>query len=291
MDWNDPDDLGCIGAYFSRIITAFNPDPFRPRGQEDVLLKDFSLPETRRAWDLETDHCALCNRCQKHGGIRQGIRACIPSQCHRNGSCRFHFPYPVTSEAVAFMDSEPKPPRKRFAAVRNDSWMNQHSTPLLLAWRANVDLQPVLDKKAAIQYVSKYASKPEVLSQSYRDALSDFCGRLPQDLPAEKAVQKLFARMSADRDISAQEAVHLLLGDKLVGCSRTFVNLNAYVDAPHLLKEASNLDDTDCTFESAFYLHYEKRPLEHEHMNAFQFCKTFDVKRSMQIKIFLPFFL
>jgi hypothetical protein len=31
----------------------------------------------------------------------------------------------------------------------------------------NIDVQPVLDKKAAINYVSKYASKPEVLSQSY----------------------------------------------------------------------------------------------------------------------------
>jgi hypothetical protein len=53
--------------------------------------------------------------------------------------------------------------------------MNQHSTLVLLAWRANVDLQPVLDKKAAIKYVCKYATKPEVLSQSYHNALTDFC--------------------------------------------------------------------------------------------------------------------
>jgi hypothetical protein len=129
------------------------------------------------------------------------------------------------------VDGEDKAARKMFAAERNDPWLNQHSIPLLLAWRANVDMQPVLDKKAAIKYVSKYASKPEVLSQSYRDALGDFCCCLPHDLPAEKAVQRLFAKMAADRDISAQEAVHLLLGDQLVGCSRTFVNLNANVDA------------------------------------------------------------
>ena len=281
LDWDNADDLDRIKAYFSRIINAYNPDPFRPRNQEDVLLKNLLPSEARYSWDLEDDHTALCNRCQKHGKLRQGVRSCVPSQCFRNGSCRFHFPYLVTAEPLAFVDNENGSSRKRFTAERNDPWINQHSMPLLLAWRANVDVQPVLDKKAAIKYVSKYASKPEVLSQSYRDALDDFCTRLPQDLPAEKAVQRLFAKMAADRDISAQEAVHLLLGDKLVGCSRTFVNLNANIDAPHLLKEVTNLDDDDAIFENAFYLYYEKRPPELSHLNAVQFCKMFDVRKSL----------
>ena len=81
--------------------------------------------------------------------------------------------------------------------------LNQHSRMLLLGWRANVDLQPVLDRKVAIKYVSKYASKAEVASKSYHDALGDFCTQLPQHLPAESAVQQLFAKMSFDKDISA----------------------------------------------------------------------------------------
>lgn len=51
--------------------------------------------------------------------------------------------------------------RKWFAPVRNDPWLKQHSKLLLLAWRANMDLQPVLNWNAAIKYVSKYTSKPE----------------------------------------------------------------------------------------------------------------------------------
>lgn len=190
---------------------------------------------------------------------------------------------------TAFLDTGVKGGRKQFAAERNDPWMNQHSTPVLLAWRANVDLQPVLDKKAAIKYVCKYASKPEVLSQSYRDALTDFCSRMPHDLPAEKAVSRLFARMAADRDISAQEAVHLLLGDKLVGCSRTFVNLNAYVDAPHLLKETPGLDEDDCIFETAFFDRYEKRPQTEERLSAFEFCRMFDIKNGAFFVLFFAF--
>ena len=278
LDWDNSNDLQRIIDYFSSIITAYNPDPFRPRGREDCLLKDILSPHTLSSWQLEDDHCALCNRCQKHGSLRHGVRACVPAQCYKSGSCRFHFPYACSLEPAAFIEENSAVSRKRFSAVRNDPWMNQHSKTLLLGWRANVDLQPVLDRKAAIKYVSKYASKPEILSQSYRDALGDFCSRMPQELPAESAVRRLFAKMAADRDISAQEAVHLLLGDKLVGCSRTFVNLNANIDAPHLLKETAGLDEGDTTFETTFFRHYENRPLGQSALNAVEFCKKFDVK-------------
>jgi hypothetical protein len=153
----------------------------------------------------------------------------------------------------------------------------------MLAWRANLDLQPVLDRKAAIKYVSKYASKPETVSKSYHEALADFCSCLPQDLPAEKAVQRLFAKMASDRDISAQEAVHLLLGEHLVGCSRSFVNLNANTNAPHLLKERIDVDDDDVVFEETFFTHYENRPVEQETLNAVDFCRKFMATKSISL--------
>ena len=59
--------------------------------------------------------------------------------------------------------------------------------------------------------------------------------------------------MAADRDILAQEAVHLLLGDQLVECSRSFVNLNSQVNALHALRNAIDLGDKDTTFEESFF--------------------------------------
>ena len=132
-------------------------------------------------------------------------------------------------------------------------------------------MQPVLDREAAMKYISKYASKPEALSDSYHAALKDFCSRLPRGLPAERAVQSLFARMAADRDISAQEAVHLLLGEPLVGCSRSFVNLNAHTDAPHVLREPIDMDDDDAAFEEPFFSRYQNRPGHTAQLNAVQF--------------------
>jgi hypothetical protein len=98
---------------------------------------------------------------------------------------------------------------------------------------------------------------------------------------AENAVSHLFARMAADRDISAQEVVHLLLGDKVVGCSRTFVNLDAYVDAPHLLKETPGLDEDDCIFESTFFSRYKRWPQTKERLSVFNFCRMFNVKNGV----------
>jgi hypothetical protein len=280
MDWTNPGDLEKIKDYFSRIITASNPDPFRPRPPRDCLLEDLLPPEARNGWDFEEDHCNLCNRCQKHGTLVRGQSRCNPAQCHKRGSCRFHFPYPLSAQPLAHIDSEA---RKRFAPTRNDAWLNQHSKAVLLGWRANVDLQPVLDRMAAIRYISKYASKPETVSDSYCSALVDFCSRLPEDQPAENAVQRLFARMAADRDISAQEAVHLLLGEQLIGCSRAFVNINSHVDAAHVLREEIDLDDNDPAFEDSFFAKYQNRPVELEALNAVELCRRFDLKRRASV--------
>ena len=151
-----------------------------------------------------------------------------------------------------------------------------------------MDLQPVLDRTAAIKYVSKYASKPEVVSESYHQALAAFCTRLPRQLPAERAVQSLFARMAADRDISAQEAVHLLLGEKLVGCSRSFVNLNADDDAGHAFTDALELDDDDVAFKQSFFDSYRTRLPQHEHLSAVEYCKTFNINYGQPATTFPP---
>ena len=281
IDWNVPDQVETIRDYFSQFLTAFNPDPVRPRPVTDCLLKDYVRPENRTSWDLYEDHIEVCNRCQSHGAVLRGERCCVPAQCFKRGSCRFRFSYPITPEPRAFIDSSGRRPRKCFAAVRNDPWLNQHAKLVLLGWRANVDMQPVLDREVAITYIAKYASKPETLSESYHSALNDFCTRLPAGLPAESAVQRLFARMAADRDISAQEAVHLLLGDQLVGCSRSFVNLNSQVDAPHALRNSVELDDDDTAFQESFFSQYQTRPIHLEHLNAIELCSAYSISQRL----------
>ena len=194
VDWTKPDEVDVLRRYFDQFLTASNPDPHRPRPDHDCLFEDVAVQNNRSRWNFRDDCINLCNRCQTHGSLVNGFRHCNPAQCFRNGSCRFHFPYAVTGAARAFIEGRGSNARKTFAAVRNDPWLNQHAQVVLLAWRANVDMQPVLDREAARRYISKYASKPETLSQSYHSILQDFCNRLPGAQPAECAVQRLFAR-------------------------------------------------------------------------------------------------
>jgi hypothetical protein len=175
LNWSDPADRDKVKDYFSCFITATNPDPLHARPAHDCLFNNYLPPATQELWDLEDDHCNLCNRCQKHGAIIAGCRHCVPLQCHKRGSCRFYFPYPLTPEPLAFIENTESRTRKRFSPSRNDAWLNQHSKAILIGWRANTDLQPVLDCEAAIKYISKYTSKPEMVSDGYHNALKEVC--------------------------------------------------------------------------------------------------------------------
>ena len=59
----------------------------------------------------------------------------------------------------------------------------------------------------------------------------------------------------------------------LVGCSRSFVNLNGEIDAPRLLREPLDRDDND----EPFFSHYQNRPAYLTHLNAVQFWMNHSV--------------
>ena len=120
----------------------------------------------------------------------------------------------------------------------------------------------------------------KVMSDLYHQALSTFCRRLPQNLPAKRTVQSLFAKMASDHDISAQEAIHLLLCEKLVGCSQSFVNLNSNIDTRNILTDTADLDNDDIVFKENFFQRYKARLTEFSHLNAVEYCSLFDVNKS-----------
>ena len=89
--------------------------------------------------------------------------------------------------------------------------------------------------------------------------------------------------MAADRDISAQEAVHILLGDQLIGCSQAFINLKAKPDTCFVLWKTVDLDLDDCMFEDSFFMCYEKCMDCHSELNAIEYCKRFNIKKGLYL--------
>jgi hypothetical protein len=130
-----------------------------------------------------------------------------------NGSYRFHFLIPPL-----MIPSPSLKPTNTKAIQSGLECPLAQSTHSKLALRARLEatlIFTVLNCASAIRYISASAITPANRKRS-QTASNDFCSRLPQDLPA----QRLFAKNVAGSDISTQEVVLLLLGDKLFRYSR-----------------------------------------------------------------------
>lgn len=144
---------------------------------------------------------------------------CSPAYCLRKKQgkqqCRFGYPKQLEEKTtVEEVDGE-----LQLTTARNDPLINSFNPVQLSAWRANVDMQYCLSRHRVIQYLSKYAAKGEVRSQSPKDIYGSIVRGLSTDDKSLKAVQKL---LIGERDYSAQETCHLLLQLPLYMCSRDF---------------------------------------------------------------------
>lgn len=93
---------------------------------------------------------------------------------------------------------------------------NRHNRKVLQIWRAYIDISPIVDLHAVSNYVAKYASKCEPRSATYADILHQIIGNSSATTDfATKAIQKLSMKSVSERDVSAQECCHLLMGTDL----------------------------------------------------------------------------
>ena len=121
-----------------------------------------------------------------------------PPVYHDCSSCCFH--HSCIPDDLTYVDDA-----ESLLSRSQRPWLNHHSKPVLLGWRANVDLQAVLDRNAAIKYTSKCASRPE--TDGYRLALDDFCVRYVSRPPCRKHGSASLRRDDR-RHISTQVDVH-----------------------------------------------------------------------------------
>ena len=145
-------------------------------------------------------------------------------------------------------------------------------------WRANVDLKPVLSIHATLQYVSKYASKAELRSAAFSEILNQILSESIPDDPILTSVQKLLLHSVAERDISAQETCHLLLGIPLYHLSRAFVSLNLNKESPRWIRDTgesgeSSTIDSGRTEKSPLKRYWD-RPVQFEDFTLFQLNLT-----------------
>jgi hypothetical protein len=81
-------------------------------------------------------------------------------------------------------------------------------------------MSPCTDAKAVLNYIAKYASKSEVKSDSYKDIFAKVTTHCSATRPFLSAATRIINSLITERDWSAQEVTHHLLGLDLVHSSR-----------------------------------------------------------------------
>jgi hypothetical protein len=119
--------------------------------------------------------------------------------------------------------------------------MNPYNVAMILGWRANIDLKPVLSKEAAINYIAKYASKAEKEAPAFPELLAGVVNEMEGEGTAQLACKKMLNKMLGERTYSAQETAHLLLGIPLVHASTTFQTI--YISAEGGFRELGTEED------------------------------------------------
>ena len=109
--------------------------------------------------------------------------------------------------------------RAKIVTERNDTRLNRHQRLQLQGWRANCDINVVIDYHSCIEYLTKYALKAEKLSNVARDAFVFVVNKLDHQMNGTKAIKQLMMKAVGERDMSAQEVMHQFLSLKLYSSS------------------------------------------------------------------------
>lgn len=260
------------------VIQALNPEPQR-RAAPFEERSPLSLPR-----ELQTNNVrylsAILNRVQRH--------TCATSYCLRVNSntgesyCRFHFPVEVSDSPELR-----KPPGStyfRLFPARNDPAMNNYSRLLSMAWQANTDVNPCTGRHAVVHYVSKYVTKNEEQTVSYKDMMRRLLPNVNSGNPLLSAVTKLMNKLIGERDWSAQEICHLLLGLPLHQGSRTIISVDLRPKEEHdqyySFSHEGDADETNTVRAGKSWLDkYEDRPGNLSDLAYVDFLRYYDVRQ------------
>ncbi len=160
-----------VTNYADTLITAMNS-----KSLDDKPQVPDPHPCSIRTSEIETsakdeDYTELANCCQRH--VCQLTSYCKSIKAGK--TCRFGFPFHKQTKTKIEFTETANSVRAEFQLKRNDPFMNPHCRLVCNEWRANVDMQIILDHHAAINYMVKYATKSEKagsqLTQMFKDVI------------------------------------------------------------------------------------------------------------------------
>ena len=205
--------------YVDWLLITVNPNP----PEQDIWIKPQIHP-CQKSYkdiintDMDSDYCDLLNMVQRHTRCRTGY--CLKMRNNENElKCRFKFPIEhcaqtkLVFEPIHNKDRETQY-RARIITARNDSRLNNYQHLQLQGWRANCDIQVVIDHYACVQYLTKYAAKGEPRTPLLKSAFNTIVSNTPNNSNPNRAIKKVIMKTLGERDFSALEVMHHLLSLK-----------------------------------------------------------------------------
>lgn len=110
--------------------------------------------------DIDSDYSDLLNSVQRH--TKCSAAYCLRKKANSDEEqCRFNYPFPEQDTTqLAFEKLTNGSIRGTLTTKRNDQRVNSHNRLQLQHWRANVDLQLIVDVEACARYMAKYCKPP-----------------------------------------------------------------------------------------------------------------------------------
>ena len=164
-----------------------------------------------------------------------------------------------------------------------DVWINGYNPDLLRAWRANTDIQFILDPYSCVMYILSYISKSEHELGMIMKAAQEEIAAENVESDLRKKMKKLGSVYFENRELSIQEAVARTCSLKLKDSSRQVVFIptdeNARLSKPlsQLRKSAETDGDSEDVWMTSRNDRYKARPKEMETISQAEFASQYRV--------------
>lgn len=201
-------------------MTKNNPHP----PDKATWIKPSVYPCQRQHKDVrdsDSGSMELLHTVQRHTNCSSNY--CLRKKGNEvNLKCRFKFPFePSANTKLEFEPIHSKDKKTQHKAKiitkRNDRRLNNHYHVQLRGWRANCNIQAVIDYHASIECFAKYTSKGEPRSPLMKTAFNSIIRNCNINTSPTKLIKKVIMKSLGQRDFSSQETMHHLLSLKLVG--------------------------------------------------------------------------
>lgn len=268
-------------TYADWIVTTMNDSNFEDRFQPPTPHPCSQRFSDIHEEDLDSDYSNLVNSVERHTN-------CSPAYCLRvsrgqhEAQCRFKFPREQQSETdIHFEQMSNDHIRATLLTKRNDPRVNSHNRLLIQNWRANVDIQIIVDADGCANYLAKYAAKGEPPSNTLKPVFTTCVERLNDTSDTASLFRRSMLRAAGQRDISAQETSHLLMSEPLYSCTFNFITLS--LNGSHQVHALRDQSTTDEVVDPSLLDSYAERPQSSNSypqiatMCLIQFARSFSI--------------